>query len=134
MLDPRTEQIINKVVRYLDTATAALESGDSESAASRAYYALYHVTVLLLKTVKGIERERWEHEQLHRVFLDEFCKVGYLFRRQDGQDWEYVKISRIAADYGSNPMPAIRGQRAIETARRLIDGMIQRIRDNDQAR
>ncbi len=122
------------MVRFLDTATAALESGDSESAASRAYYALYHITVLLLRAVKGIERERWDHEQLHRAFLDQFCMVGYLFRRQDGQDWEYVKISRIAADYGSNPLPAIRARRAIERARRLIDGMTQRIKDNDQAR
>ena len=133
LLDPRTEQTISKVVRFLDTATAALVSGDAESAASRAYYALYHITVLLLRTVKGIERERWDHEQLHRAFLDQFCKVGYLFSRQDGRDWEYVKNSRIAADYHPNPLPPIRGQRAIARARQLIEAMTQRIKDNDPA-
>jgi len=117
----------------LDTATAALERGDSESAASRAYYALYHITVLLLRAIKGIERERWDHDQLHRAFLDQFCEVGYLFSRRDGRDWEYVKNSRIAADYDANPFPAMRGQRAIERARQLIGAMTQRIRDNDQA-
>ena len=134
LLDPRTEQTINKAVRFLNTATAALESGDSESAVSRAYYALYHITILLLRAVKGIERERWDHEQLHRAFLDQFCEVGYRFSRRDGRDWEYVKNSRIAADYHANPLSSIRGQRAIERARQLIEAMMQRIKDNDQAR
>ena len=87
MLDPQIEQVIGKVGRFLDTAEAAFESGDFESSTSRAYYALYHITVSLLGVVSGIERERWDHEQLHRAFFDRFCRLGYLFSRQDGEDW-----------------------------------------------
>ena len=77
MLDPRTEQVISKVERFLDTARSALENEDPESGASRAYYGLYYATLLLLPVVRAIERDRWDHEQLHRAFLDQFCKLGF---------------------------------------------------------
>ena len=134
MLDPNAEQVIDKVSRFLDTAANALENGDSESAASRAYYALYHITVLLLRVVRGIERDRWDHDQLQRAFLDHFCKLGYMFSRQDGHDWTYVKDSRIVADYGRTPLPLIRGRRTLDRARKLADGMAERIKGHDQAR
>lgn len=110
--------------RFLTTARVALETGDPESAASRAYYALYHMTIMLLREVRGIERVRWDHEELHRAFLDEFCKPGFRFSRSEGDDWRYVKDARIDADYSRRSVTDHRrAQRAIERAGRLASKM-----------
>jgi uncharacterized protein (UPF0332 family) len=100
VLDPSTRRVTEKCERFLRTARTALDNGDPESAASRAYYALYHMTILLLRRVRGVERNRWDHEQLHKVFLEEFCRLHFRFSQADGDDWRYVKDSRIDADYG----------------------------------
>lgn len=79
----------------MSTARSALENDDPESAASRAYYALYHVTVLLLRVVRGIERDRWDHDELQKAFLDEFCKLHFRFSRTDGRDWGDVMDTKV---------------------------------------
>jgi hypothetical protein len=43
VLDPSTRRVTEKCERFLRTARTALDNGDPESAASRAYYALYHM-------------------------------------------------------------------------------------------
>ena len=134
VLDPSIRRTVDRSRQYLNTARMALDNGDPESAASRAYYSLYHMTILLLRVVRGIERERWDHEQLHREFLDHFCRLGYLFGRQDGEDWDYVKNSRLEADYGESPLPPARARRAVERSRRLANDMENRLRTHDQTR
>lgn len=123
MLDPSIRRVVERSERFLNTGRAALESGDPESAASRAYYALYHMTVLLLRVVKDVERDRWDHEQLHHSFLNEFCKPHFRFSYGDGEDWRYVKDTRIRADYGREPLNTRRARRAIAKAERLIAKM-----------
>ena len=86
MLDPSIGQVVTRAERYLATARLALDDGDPESVASRSYYALYHATILLLGVVRGITRERWDHDELHRMFLEEFCKRGFLFNADDAAD------------------------------------------------
>ena len=124
MLDPSISRAVDRSRRYLDTARMALDNGDPESAASRAYYALYHITILLLRVVRRVERRRWDHEQLHHAFLDEFCKPGFRFDRRDGDDWRYVKESRIDADYSrQNVTDASRARRALDRAEHLVEKM-----------
>jgi uncharacterized protein (UPF0332 family) len=127
VLDPSTRRVTEKCERFLRTARLALDDGDPESAASRAYYALYHMTILLLGRVRGIERNRWDHEQLHKVFLDEFCKPHFRFSRADGDDWRYVKDSRIDADYGHGAVNERHAQRVLVRAERLITRMRQEV-------
>ena len=121
--DPHTGQVIDRVETYLKTARLALENDDSESAASRAYYALYHMTILLLRVVRGIERDRWDHDQLQKAFLDQFCKLHFSFSRADGREWGDVMHTRIDADYGRDPLNSRHVQRSIEKAHRLIGKM-----------
>ena len=120
MLDPRTRQVVAKSERFLNTGRWALENGDPESAASRTYYALYHMTILLLRLVRGRFRVRWDHDQLNNAFLDEFCKPGFRFSRRDGDDWGYIKGARLQADYGRPPLAHRRAQRSLERAEQLI--------------
>ena len=100
---------------------------DPESAASRAYYALYHMTVLLLRVVRGIERDRWDHDQLLNTFLHEFCRLHFKFSRSDGEDWAYVLRTRFMADYGRDPLTRRRAQRSVERAERLVNKMLLEI-------
>ena len=120
MLDPSIQLTVARSERALTTAKLALEAGDPESATSRSYYALYHMTILLLRVVRGIERDRWDHDQLHKAFLDQFCKLGFRFDMDAGRDWGKVKDDRIHADYGRHPMNDRSAQRCVERAEKLI--------------
>jgi len=120
MLDPSTGQVVTPAERYLATARLALDDGDSESAASRTYYALYHATILLLRLVRGITRERWDHDEMYGMFLEQFCKPGFRFNRRDGDDWARVKATRIAADYGRNLVNTRRAERSMARVERLV--------------
>lgn len=123
MQDQSTSLVIDRVERYLNTARLAIENGDPESAASRAYYALYHMTKLLLKIPKGIERDRWDHDQLQKAFLDEFCKLHFSFSRADGREWGYLMDTRFTADYDRDPLNRRRALMSLERADRLIAKM-----------
>jgi uncharacterized protein (UPF0332 family) len=123
VLDPSIRLVVARSERYMNTARTALATGDPESAASRAYYALYHMTILLLRVVRGIERDRWDHDQLQKAFLDEFCKLHFRFSRDDGREWGDVMDTRFTADYGRVPLNHRRAQRSVERAERLIAKM-----------
>jgi uncharacterized protein (UPF0332 family) len=127
MLDSSERRVIEKCERFLRTARAALDNGDPESAASRAYYALHHMTVLLLYRVKSIERDSWSHRQLYQAFLDEFCKLHFRFSRSDGDDWGFVRDIRLLADYSSTPLSIRRARTSVEKSERLVDRMRQEV-------
>ena len=44
-------------------AERALAEDDRETCISRAYYALYHLAILLLEVRASVERRRWDHER-----------------------------------------------------------------------
>ncbi len=123
VLDPSIMPVVERSGRYLNTAKTALANGDPESAASRAYYALYHMTILLLRVVRGIERDRWDHDQLHNAFLNGFCRLHFKFSQGDGTDWAYVLRTRFMADYDRDPLSRHRAQRAVDRAARLVSKM-----------
>ena len=120
VLDPSVQHAIGRAERFIATARLALEHGDPESAVSRVYYALYHMTILLLGVTRGITRGRWDHNELHRMFLDQFCKLSFKFNVDDGEDWGRVRDARIDGDYGRHVVTTRRAQRSIERAQRLI--------------
>jgi uncharacterized protein (UPF0332 family) len=123
VLDPDISQVIDRVEQYLNTASLALENRDPDSASSRAYYALYHMTVLLLRVVWGVERDRWDHPQLHKAFLDHFCKSGFRFSQDDGREWGDVMQARINADYWLEHLRHRTALRSVDKARRLVNKM-----------
>jgi uncharacterized protein (UPF0332 family) len=123
VLDPSIRLVVARSERFLNTASTALANGDPESAASRAYYALYHMTVLLLRVVRGIERDRWDHDQLQKAFLDEFCKLHFRFSRDDGREWGDVMDTRFTADYGRASLNRRHALRSLERAERLVAKM-----------
>lgn len=130
MLDPSANQVVNRVQRFLASAKLCLDHGDAESAVSRGYYALYHMTILLLRVSRSVNRDRWDHDELHRVFLDQFCKLGFKFSITDGEDWARIKDARIDSDYSRGVVNLRRAQISIERAERLIIKMVHEVGAN----
>ena len=123
VLDPSVQHAIGRAERFIATARLALENGDPDSTVSRVYYALYHMTILLLGVTRGISRGRWDHNELHGMFLDQFCKLSFKFNVDDGKDWGRVKDARIDGDYGRHAVSSRRAQGSVEQAQRLINKM-----------
>ena len=101
----------------------AQELGDPESAVSRAYYALYHTTIVLLEVVRNRTRERWAHDQLERAFLEEFCNPGFIFNARDGDTWKQARAVRIDADYRLDRLSQRTAQRILDRVEDLVTRM-----------
>ncbi|MCL0095280.1 HEPN domain-containing protein [Dehalococcoidia bacterium] len=76
-----------------------MRNGDYESCVSRSYYAAYHMVVILLASKANIRRKRWDHNELHRAFGEQFCKKGWLFTREDGDLFRTLQLERFSTDY-----------------------------------
>ncbi|MCD5413073.1 MAG: HEPN domain-containing protein [Dehalococcoidia bacterium] len=79
MLPQEYSARIEKANAFLNTAQLAMRNGDYESCVSRSYYAAYHMVVILLASKANIRRKRWDHNELHRAFGEQFCKKGWLY-------------------------------------------------------
>ena len=130
MLDPSVRRTIERAEQYLQTARRALSEEDSDSSLSRAYYALYHMTVTLVDKRANQRRERWDHIELHKAFLDYFCKRGCLFNQQDGRDWDQAKETRMVADYGPGRISRRRAARLLEKIGQLVQKMQRMVEEN----
>lgn len=128
MLNPELNSALVKGDRFLQTARLAFADGDPESAVSRAYYGLFHVTVALLAVVANRTRERWEHTQLEKAFLDEFARRGFRFSARDGNTWKEARLSRITADYQVGELTT----RAAERLLARVEDLAARMKDEIQ--
>ena len=128
MLKPELNSVLGKADRFMQTARLAFADGDPESAVSRAYYGLFHVTAVLLAVVANRTRERWEHTQLEKAFLDEFASRGFRFSVRDGNTWKEAHLSRVTADYRVNELRARAAQRLLSR----IEDLVARMKDEIQ--
>jgi uncharacterized protein (UPF0332 family) len=88
---------LEKSRRFLRSGYALLELGDPDSAAGRAYYAMFHAAEALLLS-KGLEYTK--HRAVLSAYGREFAKSGLLpekFHRALLDAYE----SRLSADYES---------------------------------
>lgn len=93
------EYRVEKADRFLQAAHLAYEHGHYETSVSRAYYAVFHLVAWVLLERRGVDRNRWDHVQLHKEFLDNFCKRGFLFSAADGDVVAKLLEARRHADY-----------------------------------
>lgn len=128
MLKPELNSALVKADRFMQTARLAFADGDPESAVSRAYYGLFHVTAVLLEVVANRTRERWEHTQLEKAFLDEFASRGFRFSARDGNTWKEAHLSRVNADYRVDELRARAAQRLLSR----IEDLVARMKDEIQ--
>ena len=128
MLPQEYSARIEKANAFLNTAQLAMRNGDYESCVSRSYYAAYHMVVVLLASKANIRRKRWDHNELHRAFGEQFCKKGWLFTREDGDLFRTLQLERFSADYEVGRFSKKKAERLVMRAGALISkiqGVIQ---------
>lgn len=96
-------QLVSKGERNLNAARRDFENRDYDLAASRAYYAMFHLTEALLST-KGIATSK--HSSLISLFYEHFVKIGLIEKsfhqalrhafdlRQEGDYWSEGNLDR----------------------------------------
>ena len=107
----------DKAERALKAAQQALANGDTETAADRAYYAVYYGAWALLDA-KGLPRPK-THQGLITEFSRHFVKEGPLTPEQ-GAVLSRLENLRLVADYTLQPIPVTDAQRAAKEAEVLL--------------
>lgn len=107
-----------KAERSIIAAERALASEDSETAADRAYYAVFYAAWALLDEL-GLPRPRTHHGMISE-FSKHFVKHGP-FTPTQGAVLSRLENLRIAADYTLEPIPLPDAARAIGEARNFLE-------------
>ena len=91
-----TEKLVQKAARALHAAELLFREGDMESAASRAYYAMFYAAEALLRE-SGLSFRK--HAGVHAAFGERFAKSGLIDPKL--HRWLLDAFDRrIQADYG----------------------------------
>jgi len=117
--------------QFLADAQDLLERGRLRSALSRAYYAVYHLCVLLFekhelkpqnfKSASGRPAAIWEHFIITRQFIHQFVVKRKLFAWQRGHYIRAMFNDRISADYHPDIVFTTEyTQQAIQTGREFF--------------
>ena len=93
------EATVKKACRLWEASQLLFDNGYYEDSISRAYYALYHMVKAVMAAKASIVRARWDHYELHKSFLDNFCKRGFIFNKDDGKTFGTLLTLRNNADY-----------------------------------
>ena len=109
--------LLDKAVRALDAARRALGQDDTETAADRAYYAVYYAAWSLLD-LEGAPRPK-THNGLIAEFSRLYVKTGRI-DVETGAILSRLQSLRLVADYTLEPIPPDDARRAISEAERLI--------------
>lgn len=90
------KKYLEKAVRAVESAERLLASNDLESAASRAYYAMFYIAEAMLEE-KGLRFKK--HGGVHAAFGEHFVKGGIIDQKY--HRWILDAFNkRITADYG----------------------------------
>jgi hypothetical protein len=87
---------MEKAKKILSDAELLFESGSYESAANRAYYAMFSAVKSLL-ILRGIDPET--HEGAKTMFSKEFIRTGIL-GKEYGEYFRNLQSRRLDSDYG----------------------------------
>jgi len=124
-------QLAGKARRALDAAKRAIQAGDSETAADRAYYAVYYAAWALLDS-KGAARPK-THRGLIAEFSRMFVKEGPL-DASEGAVLSRLENLRLVADYTLETVPIADAGRAVEEAARFISVIERLLSRSDNTR
>jgi uncharacterized protein (UPF0332 family) len=113
----RHRALLDKAVQPLDAARRALGQDDTETAADRAYYAVYYSAWSLLD-LEGAPRPK-THNSLIAEFSRRYVKTGRI-DVETGAILSRLQSLRLIADYTPEPIPPEDARRAILEAERLI--------------
>jgi len=112
-----TPPFLQKAAITIKSARMPLDAGDTDSACSRSYYAMYDAARACLAWA-GIEPVRGEfrtHHGLITAFSMHLVKPG-LFPAEIGKAFQNVQTLRHVADYEATPVPQEKAEQALAAA------------------
>jgi uncharacterized protein (UPF0332 family) len=116
-----TPPFLQKAETSVKSAKMLLDAGDTDSACSRSYYAIYDAARACLAWA-GIEPVRGEfktHHGLIRAFSMHLVKPG-LFPAEIGKAFQNVQALRQVADYEAAPVPQEKAEQALAAAESFV--------------
>jgi len=106
---------LSRAVESLRAAELCLREGLVNSAASRAYYAMFQAAQVALEAA-GLVRSEWSHKGLHTSFNQELIQRRKLYPRALRDYLTAALTVRQAADYGEPGISAKVAQRQVQRA------------------
>ena len=122
--DDIKEEMVNlaQAIEKLQSATILLENGFNNDSVSRAYYAVFHAIVGLLRQAK-ISLDVHKHAFILSQFRLQFIVTG-VFPDQMFQKILHIKIAREQSDYSSSPgIDADDATRILDDAKEIVDSV-----------
>jgi uncharacterized protein (UPF0332 family) len=116
-----TSPFQQKAETSLNSARMLLDAGDTDSACSRSYYAMYDAARACLAWA-GVEPVRGEfktHHGLISAFSLHLVRPG-LFPVEIGKALQNVQTLRFAADYEAVPVPSDKAKQALAAAEKFV--------------
>jgi|RhiMethySRZTD1v2_1073278.scaffolds.fasta_scaffold420158_2 uncharacterized protein (UPF0332 family) len=116
---------LQKARAFLQDAQLCVDHGRYDSAASRAYYAMFRAAIGLLEHY-GDVRPGWNHGRLEQVLRRRMVSGRSLLHSGDVNELKGVYTLRITADYDDRQITAQEAQVCLANALRFIT-QIERI-------
>ena len=104
-----------RAIESLQAAELCLREGLVNSAASRAYYAMFQAAQAALEA-EGLVRLEWSHKSLHAIFNQELIQRRKLYPRALRDYLTLALVVRQAADYEESGVSAKVAQRQVHRA------------------
>ncbi len=123
---------LERVQESLQAAQLCLQEGFTNSAASRAYYAIFQAAQLALETV-GSQRTMWSHPGLQAAFTAELIRRRKLYPATF-RDYLSAGLGvRHAADYGHSGVSHKVAQRVVRRADAFVAAVEEGIQRGTQS-
>lgn len=106
---------LKRALESLKAAEVCLREGLVNSAASRAYYAMFQAAQCALEA-QGIVRPEWSHKSLHSSFNQQLIHQKKVFPRVFRDYLTSALTVRQAADYGEGGISGKIAQRQVRRA------------------
>ena len=114
---------IAKAEESLKAAELCYAQGLYNSAANRAYYAMFQAAQVALET-SGFVQPEWSHAGLHATFANELTRRRKQFTPELARDLTVVQELRHTADYRNQHLSARQATRALSKAREFVHTII----------
>ncbi len=109
------------------SAHLLLETGDTNSAVSRAYYAMFDAARAALDEIDPRLLETKQHATLIRRFGKHVVQAGG-FDRSLGRAFSQTEDVRVTADYDLEPVDTATARRSVELADKFVTAVDQFLR------
>jgi uncharacterized protein (UPF0332 family) len=116
-----TWQVYLAKARYsLRTAQSAYEQGDSDSCASRAYFAVFQAEIVALIKLTEFRQEQWRHERVQAEFNQRLIQARKVFPASLRSIHDDLIGRRHSADYTDQHVSARLAEQCLRRAAEML--------------